>query len=61
MKMYTPSLLVVYSAPALWKGLDVVGDGNFGLVAMTDATTVLSISTLQSLHSRGHISDSQLM
>ena len=45
----------------LWKGLGVAGDGNFGLVAMADATTVLSIPTLQSLHSRGHISDSQLM
>ena len=40
----------------------MAGDGNFGLVAMADATTVLSIPTLQSLHSRaGHISDSQLM
>ena len=43
---YTPSLLVAYSAHALWKGLDVVDDGNFGLVAMADATTILSISTL---------------
>ena len=48
---YTPSLLVAYSALALWKGLGVVGDGNFGLVAMADVTTVLSIPTLQSLHS----------
>ena len=39
----------------------MVGDGNFGLVAVVDATTALSIPTLQSLHSRGHISDSQLM
>ena len=45
----------------LWKGLGVVGDENLRLVAMADATTVLSIPTLQSLHSRGHISDSQLM
>ena len=45
----------------LWKGLGVVGDGNFGLVAMADVTTVLSIATLQSLHSPGHISESQLM
>ena len=36
----------------LWKGLGVVRDGNFGLVAMADAITVLSIPTLQSLHSR---------
>ena len=45
----------------LWKGLGVVGDGNFGLIAMADAMTVLSIPTLQSLQSRGHISDSQLV
>ena len=53
--------LVVCLLCTLWKGLGVVGDGNFGLVTMADATTVLSIAALQSLHSRGHMSDSQLM
>ena len=58
---YIPSVLVACSAHSGKDLVRSVTETLKSLIAMEDATPVLSIPTLQSLHSRGDISDSQLM